>query len=114
MLFYGFYYIYKQGPVYIFAFGEFNSSLTVNVGGIQHFLAQFYGPKLRKETLNAAIIYLVEIKLTKCKYIDRSFLWKTQYITFVLAEAWIWVEMSSDGWSPGIRNKEAFNKYRHR
>ena len=28
--------------------------------------------ELRKETLNAANIYLVEIKLTKCKYIDRS------------------------------------------
>ena len=32
-------YILKR-PVYIFAFGEFNSQ-QVNVGGIQHFLAQF-------------------------------------------------------------------------
>ena len=56
-------------PGYIF---EFNSQ-QVNVGGIHHFLAQFKGLELRNETLNAANIYRVEIKLTKCKYIDRSF-----------------------------------------
>ena len=32
--------VYMQRPVYIFAFGEYNSK-QVNVSGIQHFLAQF-------------------------------------------------------------------------
>ena len=57
---------------YIFAFGEINSQL-VNVGGIQNCLAQFKGMEFCKETLNAAHIYWLEIKPTKCKYIDRSF-----------------------------------------
>ena len=37
------------------------------------FLAQFQALKWRKEMLNAANIYLFEMKLTKYKYIDRSF-----------------------------------------
>ena len=61
-------------PVYIFTFGEINS-WQVNVGGIQIFRAQFQSLKLRKEMLNAANIYLFGIKLTKCKYIDRSLAW---------------------------------------
>ena len=60
-------------PAYIFTFGEFNSQQG-NVGGIQNFLSQFQTLKLRrKEMLNAANINLMGIKLTKCKYIDRSF-----------------------------------------
>ena len=45
-------------------FGDFNSQ-KVNVGGIQVYLAQFQALKLGKEMLNAANIYLFEIKLTK-------------------------------------------------
>ena len=56
----------------MFAFGEFNFN-PVNDDGIQSFLAQFQALKLRKEMLNAANIYLLGIKLTKCKYIDKSF-----------------------------------------
>jgi hypothetical protein len=61
-------------PVFIFAFGEFNSK-QVNVSGIQDFLAQFEGLELRKENLNVANIYLFVINLTKCKYIDRSYVY---------------------------------------
>ena len=56
---------YKR-PVYIFAFGEYNS-IQLNDSGIKIFCAQ------KKEMLNAANIYLYEIILTKCKYIYRSF-----------------------------------------
>ena len=63
-------YNHTKKPVYIFAFGEFNSQ---QVNGIKHFLAKLYGLELHKEILNAANIYLLGIKLTKCKYIDRSF-----------------------------------------
>ena len=59
-------------PVYIFAFGEFNFQ-QVNVSCIQRFLVQFLGLELRKKILNAANIYLLGIKLTKCKYLDGSF-----------------------------------------
>ena len=59
-------------PVYIFTFGGINSG-QVNVRGIQIFLVQFQALKLCKEMLNAANIYLFEIKRTKCKYIDKSF-----------------------------------------
>ena len=60
--------------------------------------AQLKGLELRKENLNAANIYLSGINLTKCKYIDRSFLGeigncffspfitnsKTTYLTLIL------------------------------
>ena len=59
-------------PVYIIAFGEYNSK-QVNVSGIKIFRAQFQSLKLRKEMLNVANIYLFGIMLTKCKYIYRSF-----------------------------------------
>ena len=51
--------------IYIFAFDPFKSK-HVNVSGIQHFLAQLQGLELRKENLNAAIIYLsgIENKIT--------------------------------------------------
>ena len=43
----------QKRPVYIFAFGEFNSQ-QVKVSCIQHFLAQLQGLELRKKNLNAA------------------------------------------------------------
>ena len=58
-----------QWPVFIFTFGEINSRQVI-VGGIQII---FQTLKLRKEMLNAANIYLLGIKRTKCKYIDTSF-----------------------------------------
>ena len=64
-------FIYKR-PVYIFAFGEYNSK-QVNVSAIKYFLAQFKGLELRTENLNAATNYLFGIIFTKCKYIYRSF-----------------------------------------
>ena len=59
-------FIYKR-PVYIFAFGEYNSK-QVNVSAIKYFLAQFKGLELRTENLNAATNYLFGIIFTKCKY----------------------------------------------
>ena len=55
-------------PVYIFAFGEYNSK-QVNVSDIKIFRAQFMALNLRKVMLNAANIYLFGIILTKCKCI---------------------------------------------
>ena len=66
----------------MFAFGEFNFHL-VNVGGIQSFLAQFRALKLRKEILNAANVNRLGIKLTKCKYLDRSFVISKKRSTFI-------------------------------
>ena len=62
----------SKRPVYMFAFGEYNSK-QVNVSGIQHYFTQIYGQEFRTENLNAANIYLFCIILTKCKYIYRSF-----------------------------------------
>ena len=59
-------------PVYILAFGVYNSK-QVNVSGIQIFRAQFLALHLRKVMLNAANIYLFGIIHTKCKYMYRSF-----------------------------------------
>ena len=68
-----FYYTFHQKTcLYMYLHLAFNSQ-QVNVGGIQHFLAQFQRLEMRKETLNTAIIYRIEIKFTKCKHIDRSF-----------------------------------------
>ena len=47
----------KSWPVYIFAFGEYNSK-QVNVSGIKIFRAQFLALNLRKVMLNAVNIYL--------------------------------------------------------
>ena len=63
----------NKRPVYIFAFGAYNSK-QVNVSGIQIFRAQFLGLYFRKVMLNAANIYLFGIKHTKGKYIYRSVL----------------------------------------
>ena len=63
---------YLKWPVYIFAFGEYNSE-GVNVSGIQIFRSQFLALNLRKVMLNAASIYLLGILLTKCKYIYMYF-----------------------------------------
>ena len=60
-------------PVYIFAFGEYNSK-QVNVSGMQIFRAQFLALHLRKVILNAVNIYLFGIIHTKCKCIYRSFI----------------------------------------
>ena len=57
----------------LYIYSEINSR-QVNDGGIQIFFAQFQTLKLRKEMLNAANIYLLGIKRTKCKYIDTSFM----------------------------------------
>ena len=59
-------------PVYIFAFGVYNSK-QVNVSSIKIFRAQFLALHLRKVMLNAANIYLFGIIHTKCKYLYRSF-----------------------------------------
>ena len=67
-------------PVYIFAFGEYNSK-QLNVSGIQHYLA-LYGQELRNENFNAANIYLFGIMLTNCKYIYRSFLGNQSLLLF--------------------------------
>ena len=69
---------------YIFAFGKFNFH-PVNVGGIQSSLRkQFQALKLRKEILNGANIYQLGIKLTKCKYIEKSFEITQDYYKFKL------------------------------
>ena len=69
-------------PVYILAFGVYNSK-QVNVTGIQIFRAQFLALHLRKVMLNAAKIFLFRIIHTKGKYIYRSFSARTLYI-FIL------------------------------
>ena len=60
-------------PVYIFAFGVYDSKQVI-ISGIQIFCAQFLALHLRKVMLNAANIYLFKIIHTKYKYIYRSIL----------------------------------------
>ena len=43
--------MYIKRPVYIIAFGVYNSK-EVNVSGIQHYLAQMQGKEFRMENLN--------------------------------------------------------------
>ena len=52
--------MYIKRPVYIIAFGVYNSK-EVNFGSIQHYLVQMQGQEFRMENLNAANITCLEL-----------------------------------------------------